>query len=412
MIKRLVLNIATSVSILLEVTTCRAFDYDVVPSGKVSMRADDNIRGSSNNPETALGFDSGGSVRARAQSEVLKSDISPHVNFRRFIVGENLDADEYGVSTSTTYAQERYGAGLDFSYSRDSTLSTESTDTGVVNSVTDRDSISASPSVSYSFNERLGVQGRFLYSSVSYVDAAATGFIDYDYIQGSVGVSYFWRDNIRLFSNFNVSQFDTGDGASSTRSYSDQVGAAWQVDESLDVSGSVGWNQSYIDFLDQQLALVLVPVPHFEIQSISSSSASGGLVANATIFKRFDRAFFKLDYLRQNNPTGRGAQSSSDHITINSERRLTDSVSLQLSGVYDIQSAQGTELGGLFASRGLNRDYQELNCGVRYRIRSEWTISGLFRYARRATNSGTRSVSSDSKTLIFALEYNGNPYGF
>lgn len=375
--------------------TALATDYSWTPHVRSMMRAEDNIRGANSNKQEAWGFDTGAFVNLSARSDKYSTEIIPKFNLRRFVIGDNLDADEYSVALKNALTGERWAAGLDFSYARDSTLTSEATVTGTVNNVTDRDLITVQPSISYAVSEFITIQETLAYSTVAYADAESTGFVDYDYISGSSAVSYEWRQDAEVFASFFVSDFDTPGAGSGTQSYGGKAGMTWHWSETFKTTGSVGWIASSFRF-------DVAPVAGVD-------SGSGGPTASVNLEKKFDRGVAKFDYSREVSPTSRGAQSSYDELAMNFEYRLATRITMRLDGLYSMQTAQ--VFSGAFNEfgRDLNRDYLEVRGLLYFRIDPEWGASISYRHGHRKTPNQFRANIADTNAVFFTVEFNGRP---
>jgi hypothetical protein len=386
-----------------------ATEYSVVPRARVTMRAEDNIRGAQDNGEGAIGFDSGGGLDLFAKSETVTSQLSPHANFRRFFVGDDIDADEYGVVFNSDWTGEHIGASVDFSYARDSTLTSEATDAGLINTVAARDNVSLKPNFVYRLTEALSSQTTFLYQSVSYNTSNLSEFVDYEYKQFSTGLNYDVARNWLLFANVNVSQFDTSQIKSGTRNYSGQLGITWHWSPTFETTGAVGWNHSAVHFFEVRNIFVPSPTPRLISVEVPADSTSSGPIAMASIQKAFENYVYKLDYSRQVSPSGRGSQTEADHIVGTIKRRVTARFQVELEGIYDMQSAgslgpSGTQLSGI-----LNRDYLSASLNARYALTPEWALTGIYRYTKRESNSELFTISAEGNALYFVVEFNGEP---
>lgn len=402
-----------ALAILATVATCaHAADYSVAPNAKASVRIEDNILGTAFRPQSAWGFDVSSSVDITAQTEVSNSQLFPRVNLRRFIVGDSFNADEYGVAFNNYLVGERYKAGVSFDYGRDSTLTTENIDTVRVNRATNRDSITVQPSINYLLTDRVALQGGFLYNTVAYADAAASGFVDYQYKQANIGVTYQWRPDAEVFASMYRSEFEGDSADSLTTTYSGQAGMTWHWSETLSTTGAIGWVSSDISFSELRQVLVADPLPRLVVVEVPVQGSSSGPIASATIEKRFLASTAKLDYARRISPTGRGAQSSSDHIELLAMRKLSERWRIQFNGIYDMQTAEVVGLGGIFSSGILDRDYLALVGSMRYRIAREWTLSGIYRFSNRKSTNFGASTQADAHALFFAVEFNGDPIKF
>lgn len=407
---RLAIAIAAACTVVLD--SSHAFDFTWTPTARTSMRLDDNIRGASRNAEEAVGFDMGGGVNLRAQSEYLSSELFPRFNIRRFAIGNDLDADEYSVGFNNDWLQERYSAGLDFSYARDSTLTTEATDTGLRNDVTDRDSINVQPNASYFLTDRLALQSSFLFNDVTYIDAERSGLFAYQYLQGTAGITYQWRDDVSGFANFFVSNFSVQEQESKTQSYGGQSGLTWRWDETLELSGALGWLASSIEFTEQRLELILEPFPRVVLVENMIETSVAGPIASATIRKIFDSGLVRLDYSRQVTPSGRGSQSTADRIALSIVKGLTNNFSILFDGQYEMRTALAQETGSNLRSQQLNRNYAELRGTIRYRISETWSLDASYRHGRNESTDLNSSFSADTNTIYLAVQFNGLPNTF
>lgn len=385
-----------------------AWNYSVAPVARSAMRVDDNIRGATTGKEAAWGFDTSGTVNLQAISETVSSTLIPRVNIRRFIIGEDLDADEYGVTFNNLWNLERFRYGMDFNYSRDSTLSTEATDTGRRNTVINRDGITVRPSVSYMITDKLVVQTGYLYNSVAYLASSDGQFIDYDYQSVNVDLTYEWRENLELFASTSFSYFDSADGFSITRTYSGRAGATYHWDETLQMTASIGWVDSNVKFHEQQRPLP----PRVILIDVPAHGSSNGPLASASILKEFDQAIARLDFVRQVSPSGRGAQSNTDRISGSYVYRFSDRFNAQADATYDMQSADGASFSDLSTAGSLNRDYMEFVGTLRYKLSPVWQVSSAYHHPIRKSTNNAFSATAQNNTVYFTIEYIGERLNF
>ncbi len=385
-----------------------AWNYSVAPVARSTMRVDDNIRGAEFDKEAAWGFDGTGIVNLQATNETIISTLVPRVNIRRFIIGDDLDADEYGVTFNNLWNQERARYGLDFNYSRDSTLSTEATDTGRRNTVVNRDGITIRPSVAYFFTDKLELQAGYLFNSVSYLTTNTADFIDYEYQVVNVDLNYQLRENIKLFASTSFSYFDSGSGLSISRNYSGRAGATYHWDESLSLTGAVGWVESNVKFLE----LRFTPPPEFAPVNFPTHGSSNGPLASVSILKKFARATASLDYVRQVSPSGRGAQTNTDRVTGSYVHFFTDRFSARSDFIYDVQVADGAGFAAQSTAGSLNRDYMEFVGALRYKWSQAWQMSTAYHHPIRKSTNSTFKTSSQGNSVYFVMEYTGERINF
>ena len=385
-----------------------AWNYSVAPVARSLMRVDDNIRGAAEDKEVAWGFDTSGTVNLQASNETIASTLIPRVNLRRFVIGKDLDADEYGVTFNNVWNLERFRYGVDFNYSRDSTLSTEATDSGRRNTVLDRDGITVHPTIAYLVSDKWTVQFGYMLNSIAYLAARNGELIDYDYQAANVDVTYQWWDSLELFASTSFSYFDAGSGFSITRSYSGRAGATYHWDATLQVTGAIGWVDSNVKFHDQQLT----PPPAVTVISVPAHGNSNGPLASASVLKKFDRAIATFDFVRQVSPSGRGAQSNTDKISGSYAYRFSDRVNAQADFIYDMQSADGANFSSLSTASSLNRDYLEFVGTFRYKLSPVWQLSTAYHHPIRKSTNSSFSSTAQGNSVYFTVEYSGERMQF
>ncbi len=394
------------------VPTVAALDLSWQPQLRVGTRATDNVLWSSDNQEAALGFDNGGGMVLKAEAQDWRSTITPTFNFRRYAIGENLDADEYAArSQHQWFATDRLQFGTNLDFVRDSTNSTELTDAGNRNQIANRETITAQPSVTYLLSEKTSFNGSFLYQDVSFDRSANGQLVDFKYQQATLGATHFWRDDIRFFATAFASEFETPDTNGKTRTYGGQGGVGYSWDENLTIDLAMGYVTSDIEFETSFLALDLGPPPQIVLVTQADEVSTSGPIASASIQKNFDNLRTRLDYARRVSPSIRGSQQLEDDILLNVERDLTREWRLRFRGGYNMRTAEGEDfLVGLNQIRAndLNRDQISLNGAVFYRITNEITVSSEYRFSYNDfTNELQDSVYNHS--FFVTLSYDGEP---
>lgn len=393
-----------------------AIDLSFNPTVRVGTRADSNIRGAATGKEAAWGFEQGASLGVNAEAPTWNSSIRPHFNIRRFVVGDNLDADEYGVNLSNAYTSQYWGGGLDFNYSRDSTLATELTDLGVRNEVTNRDTIHIAPNVSYVADDKTSARLDFGYTDTTFARGTQTGFIDYRYMQASLTLNRVLSETDLIFATPYVTDFDSPQIQSKTRTYGGQLGYKKTFTPTLQATATLGFASSTIDFLDQQTDLTR-PVRVFDFstfqiltifpfsRTVPAQASSDGIITSASIEKKFERSKITLDYSRQISPTARGSQEISDAIIVNAGHDLTERLSTSFYGSYVMASAEGN-----LTVRNLDRDQSFLQGALTYRLTEHISLQGAYTFAYRPSTLTTASVGQHG--ISFYLLYDGGSRSF
>lgn len=412
-LSRVATRAALGVACAVSMQGAGAIDLSWQPQLRVGTRATDNVLWSSNNQEAAMGFDNGGGMIVKAEAQDWRSTITPSFNFRRYAVGENLDADEFGARTQHQWiATDRLQLGTNLDYVRDSTNSTELTDAGNRNQIANRDTILAQPSLTFLLDDATSVSAGYLYQDVSFDRRANGQLVDFSYQQGNLGVSHNWRDDVRFFVSAFTSEFRTPDTGGKTRTYGGQGGIGYSLDENLTVDLAIGYVTSNIDFQTSFLALDLGPPPRIVVVTRQDEVSSSGPIASASIQRNFENIRTRLDYARRVSPSIRGSQQLEDDILLTLDRDMSREWRLGFRGGYNMRSAEGGEdlAVGLNRIRAndLNRDQTSLSGNVTYRFTREISLRGEYRFSYNTfTNQFQDSVYNHS--LFVMLSYDGEP---
>jgi hypothetical protein len=391
-----------------------AVDLSWAPQLRLGMRATDNVRWNSVNKEAALGFDNGGGMVVKAETQDWKSTITPSFNFRRFAIGEDLDADEYGAKSQHQWqTTDRLLATVNLDYVRDSTLTTDLADAGIrSNLVANRDTVLAQPGFTFLIDERNSVNASYLYQDVSFDTTAGGQLVDFSFQQFTLGGTHLLTNDIRLFATAFASEFETPDINGKTRTYGGQAGAAYQFSDSLSVEASAGYVSSDINFQTSFLALDLGPPPRIVLVTQQDEASTSGPIASASIQKSFENTRTRLDYARRVSPSIRGSQQLEDDILFSAEHDLSRVWRVGFRGGYNMRSAESDDVQtGLNQVRTnqLNRDQAVLGGWLSYRFTNELSVRTEYRFGRNTFDETLRRESVYNNALFFNLIYNGEP---
>lgn len=387
--------------------SCPAVDLWLQPQVRILSRATDNVRWASENQEAALGFDTGGGAVLRAATQDWHSQINPSFNIRRFIIGEQLDADEFGVLSDHEWQPfQRLILGSKADFVRNSTLTTETTDAGRINDVADRDTITLQPRVSWIVDDLSYVTGSYLYSDVSFSSDADGRLVDYNFQQINLGYNRAWTDRIQLSANGFVSRFSVQSQNSETMTYGAQIGGSYQYSDDLGVDGSIGYIKSDIDFQETALALVFDPFPRITQVFNDASTSTSGPIASASIRKEFEDTKSRLDFSRRVSPTIRGSQSLEDDILLSIEHRISSYWMAGFRGGYNMRTSEVEDLSGSVAD--LNRDQVLLSASMTYRWTEQLSVRSEYRFTH--SKISTTGITVDTNALFVTLAYNGEQY--
>jgi len=389
-----------------------ALDLSWQPQLRVGMRATDNVLWAPANQEAAVGFDNGGGMVVKAETRDWRSMVTPSFNFRRFAVGENLDADEYGVRSQHQWvATDRIQLGANLDFVRESTNSTEVTDAGAQNQIANRETITAQPTVTYLLSERTSLNAAYVYQDVSFDRSANGQLVNFTFEQFSLGGTHLLTDKIRVFANAFASEFETPDLGGRTRTYGGQGGAGYQFTQDFSVEGAVGYVKSDIEFENQFLAIDPGPPPRIVLVTQQEEVSTTGPIASASVQKSFENVRTRLDYARRVSPSIRGSQQLEDDIMLSAEHDISSLWRVGVRGGYNMRTAEAQDVAPVFSRRfadDLNRDQALLTGWLSYRFTNELSARAEYRFSRNSfSNELLETVYTNS--LFFTLNYDGTP---
>ena len=398
---------AVSLSVITQCASA-AFELSWQPQLRIGTRATDNLRTAINDREAAWGFDMGGGLQLDLASASLSSRVSPAFNFRRFAIGEGADADEYEVRTSTEWSVvKRVTASLAFDYIRDSTLSTELTDTGRQTAVANRDTINVAPSLDILLTPRTTLNLGFYYSDVQFQQLPGTPFSNYDFKQVNGTITHALSERLSIFSNAYASEFRTPSRGGKSLTYGGMGGASYRFSESLDADFGIGYVLSDIDFQTSEIRLQLAfdPATGFPfLQQIlvttDQTTQERGPIARANIRKQWSPSLrSEVAYNRSVSPTVFGSQSSTDDVEANLIHKLSDRLLLTFRGGYNRRAAESDAIAG--QNINLNRDQVLLSGGVRYRLNKEMSVNASYRFVYNLLKDIDETSSNNGLFLTF-----------
>mgnify|MGYP001183637277 FL=1 len=349
-----------------------------------------------------------------AETAEWKSKLNPSFNFRRFAIGDDLDADEYGVRSQHQWlATERLVFGANLDYVRDSTLTTELTDAGLQNQVANRDTITAQPSVTFLLNEKTTLTGGYLYNDVSFGTDANGQLVDFTYQQLSASITRAWQENVQFFISSFASEFETEEPEGRTRTYGAQGGVEYTYRPDLGVTLSIGYVKSDIEFQTQFLTFDPGPPPRLVVASRTDDVSTNGPLASASFFKDFENTRTRFDYNRRVSPSIRGTQQLEDDIVVTAEHDLTKAWKVGFRGGYNLRSSELQDIASgqvPATSNQLNRDQALLAGWTAYAFTKELSIRSEYRFVRNSFSDDTLERDAVyGHSLFVNLIYNGEP---
>lgn len=381
-------------------------EYSIRPMLTTRYLYDDNILLSSTDPSEAWGFSAIASSVMTASVENSSLTLTPRVAVDRFEADENFDSEELFLDYAASRATERNVFELSGVLSRDFTRATEATDTGLVRDLRNRYTISVAPSWTYLISPAFSLRTGFAMSDVEFEEVVGSGLFDYSFLSLNSTLSYQFSEITSFFVSALVTEFDVSESEDFTRSYGGSLGFSTSPWETLEISGSVGFQQSDLVAEVVTPTVVFDPAPRLELVITKDRSEDSGLLWDSRIQKRFDRSILSLDYVRRIQPSTRGSQSENETVTAELAHKLRFNLRGSLNVEYDKQLTQGSSAG----TGALDRDSLIFRSTLRWRIRPSWVAQATYRFRWR--NSDRAASAASSNALIFSISYQHAPFEY
>jgi len=303
---------------------------------------------------------------------------------------------------------DRVSSNLKLDYVRDSTLTSELTDSGRSNIVANRDAFSVQPGMVLLVDEETSLNASFLYSDVAFDAGSDSGLVDYEFKQISAGANHIIDERLSIFLSGFASEFVVADIGSNTLTYGGQSGITFRYSSTFEADAAIGYVKSDIDFVSQQLALVSDPFPRVVVVALEQSVTTSGPIASVSLRKTFEKMRGKFDYVRRVSPSIRGSQTLEDDISATLERYLSRQWTLGFRGSYNMRAIESDEID--IAAGDLNRDQALVGASLAYQVTRNLVVRTEYRFARQLLSETDSPVYVNA--LFFSLGFNCEPHFF
>lgn len=338
--------------------------------------------------------------------------ITPKARFSVYSTDRIDDGDEYFLDLAPTWRGERYTLSASLYGHRESTLSSELTDSGLLVDNTDRDSYGLSMQGEYRVNPRHMLSLSTLVTDVIYQDKANTGYVDYQYLSLAPQYTYVLSERTGVFLSMYFSHFDAG-VINRSDSFGAQLGASYRFGPKWNVSASLGVNHSDTEYRDiLTLGDLGAPPPLDVLPALDVNGAlrftqrqrgSTGAILRATLEREYERGRISINAERRVQPSSNGAQTTETTGTISGNYRFDPRLSVH-STLYitdrtsDIPTVAGS----------VDRIYGSARIAVQYRLTRVLVLEG--RYELRGQEYEVGNRGSASNVIGLQLTYAPDPY--
>jgi hypothetical protein len=139
-------------------------------------------------------------------TESTEMDLHPHLELQRFPSEQALNADNGSVQGSYAARAERSSVSVTGSYEKASTLTTELSETGIVDTSTRRETTTAGLTLGHDLSERQHLDLQVSYTDVVYPGGEQVGLVGYRYPSGTLTYTFGISERTSLAAGVVVDQ--------------------------------------------------------------------------------------------------------------------------------------------------------------------------------------------------------------
>lgn len=352
-----------------------AGEWQVEPWARANLEANDNIRFTSTNPEQSTGvvLEVGG--KFHNDTEAVRTSLTPKLVFRRYDSSANVDSNDQYLTFSTRLLQERGEVGLSANVVRNTTLTSELEDTGIVSVGKRRTEYRLDPSYQYRLSERDSLNASVGARAIRYEEGLSSGLIDYDYRTANLTYSRRLSELLDWSGTAYYARYEAKDVDSTADTYGLRFGVSRLLSERTRMGFYVGGYRTDSRFYG------------------AASDRSGG-TTKLTLDHATELTRFNLGLSRDVVPSGGGEVREDTSLNLSANRRLSEKMSVGLSATVQQRNA---------IAGGSDRDYLTISPSISWRLTRQWKVSGSYRYSRQKYDVSNSTAEANAVTV--GLEY-------
>ncbi|MCA9911652.1 MAG: hypothetical protein KC519_23515, partial [Anaerolineae bacterium] len=259
-------------------------------------------------------------------------EIRPRARISQYTSDEDYDAEEFYLDITPEYRGERYSVSGAFSASRESSLTSELTDSGILGANIYRTTFSGAVQGQYAFSPTHSGTLSFSVADVDYETTPTGGFTDYRYYSLSPQYQIALSPENSIFATAYYNYFDAG-VANKSHSTGGQLGFNHAFSPATQGTLAAGYNRSTTKFQSLLLLGDLgFPPPLDVLPALDSNNqfqftqrhaSDSGWIMRASLEHKRDQFTFSLNGERRVSPASQGAQIISNTINISGDYNFT-----------------------------------------------------------------------------------------
>jgi hypothetical protein len=347
---------------------------DVSLDGQLEQRFEynDNIDLSSTAPEETAASVTTPSIRFQVNTPSSQTILDASFDLGRFSNDSRYNYEDTRATLSTSLFGQRSEVGLRAEATNLSTLESEETDTGQINSFGRKFDLSAMPYFSYEVTQRSSIRLDGLIQSADYSDTLLLE----DYRTHGAGFGYLYQ----------LSEIDSLGTRLEYRHFENEDSPG---NESDIYSGFIVWTRD----ISERLVSEFSAGPQYTEQTNTAGSTTQetdnwGIALNGNLdWWATEQAKLKFGLSRSVEPSGVGNTVERDRASFGVSYRATELVALRLNSYYQ----QDNRVGNL---GGLDRDYFTASPSLHWQFSRNWELSTGYRYRWQQFNSLDTATSN------------------
>ena len=340
-------------------TAGRAAEWYVESRVQSQVSYDTNVRLSPTDKIDTAGGILSPEVKIGRRTEALDLSLLGRADFNGYADPSSLSSIDEKLSLAGSYATELGKFGLDADFNRDTTLTTEVSDTGNLTEAARVTTVDVMPSWSYSLSEidTLDLSGG--YTNTSYDTNTLT---DYVFYTGQIG----WSRR--------VSEIDT----LQTTAYTGRFVADDLADTTADIIGLlIGWSRQFSEQFSGQLDAgpEYVITKFDDVGGRETDRQLGYRIDGMLAYRMDELTRLELNGSRKTEPSGNGETLTRNRVQLAVIHQVSPLFTLRLDGTVIQNDGAGNSSSG-----SVDRLYYAIQPRAIWRLDPDWDLAASYRF--------------------------------
>ncbi len=366
-----------------------AAEWYLQPLVKAQAEYDDNPRLRPNKPDDSV---TGGILAVEmdlgVKTPVNELSIKPRLRSAYYDNDDGLDSNDIFVDLFGSHSTKRGLWELKAGYARDTTLTSELEDTGLVEDARRRNRWDADLAWRYVLTQRTNAKFGIEYTDVRFESSSdpQTRLFDYNNAQLYTTLTYDYTASDQLSLGLKAAKFDVPDLDSDTDSYTAILGLRHDFSPVLQGSLQTGIRTSERDFKEN---------------GVNQDSSDTGAILEASLTGETPLTTWELSLSRLPRANGRGFLLERDQLMLSLEQDISPSLSGRLNGrVLESESLDDS-------SNLADREYARVGLGLKWRFSRRWYLDGRYRHIWQKLGDDS-SNKAEANSVLISLAYEGD----